>query len=118
MKKRFLFISLLALIAFNIQAFDKQNQVVEGLQKGRYEAVKVLLEEWEKESPSDPDLMTGWFNYYLFRNAEEKNIVGYMKNGQYGSYSKTFYNDTDLKKAISYLDKALKKNPNRMDIYF
>ena len=117
MKKIVLFIFII-FISLNAYSFDKQNQVVSGLRSGDYENVKSLLQEWEKENPSDPDLMTGWFNYYLNRKAEEKSIVGYMHNGQYGMYSKTVYNDDDLKIAISYLDKALKKNPYRMDIYF
>ena len=102
----------------NVFGFDKQNQVISGLQSGKYEDVKILLQEWEKENPKDPDLMTGWFNYYLNRKAEEKSMVGYMKNGQYGMYSKIVYDENDLKTAISYLDKALKTNPYRMDIYF
>ena len=107
--------SILALSAFG---FDKQEEVLDGLRSGDYEDVRVLLEEWEKENPSDLDMMTGWFNYYLRRKAESKNVVGYMKNGQYGIYSQTIYDDKDLKTGISYLDKALKKNPYRMDIHF
>lgn len=102
----------------NVFGFDKQNQVISGLQSGKYEDVKILLQEWEKENPKDPDLMTGWFNYYINRKAEEKSMFGYMKNGQYGMYSKIVYDENDLKTAISYLDKALKTNPYRMDIYF
>ena len=60
--------SILALSAFG---FDKQEEVLDGLRSGDYENVRVLLEEWEKESPSDPDLMTGWFNYYLNRKAKQ-----------------------------------------------
>ena len=106
------------LLSMNLFGFDKQNQVISGLQNGNYENVKRLLQEWEKESPKDPDLMTGWFNYYLYRKAEEKSFEGYMQNGMYGSYSKTIYDEEDLRTAISYLDKALKTNPYRMDIYF
>ncbi|MBP5452518.1 MAG: hypothetical protein J6Y16_09815 [Treponema sp.] len=118
MKKNVLSILIVSLLALNLYGFDKQDQVVNGLRNGNYATVKVLLQEWEKESPSDPDLMTGWFNYYLNRKAKQKNFDGYMKNGQYGSYSKTVYDESDFKKAISYLDKALKKNPYRMDIHF
>ena len=117
MKKK-LFIILLICFSLNIYGFDKQNQVISGLRNGDYENVKTLLQEWEKENSSDPDLMTGWFNYYLNRNAKNENIMGYMHNGQYGLYSKTIYDEDDLKTAISYLDKALKNNPYRMDIYF
>lgn len=118
MKKLYFVISLITIFSMDIFAFDKQNQIISGLQNGQYENVKILLQEWEKENSKDPDLMTGWFNYYLFRKAEEKSVVGYMKNGQYGMYSKTVYDEDDLKTAISYLDKALKTNPYRMDIYF
>ena len=118
MKKIFSFTLIFTIVVFAVFPFDKQEQVVNGLRSGDYETVKILLQEWEKENPSDPDLMTGWFNYYLNRKAESKNIVGYMHNGQYGAYSKIVYDDADLKTAISYLDKALKTNPYRMDIYF
>lgn len=118
MKKLYLVILVIAIVSMDIFSFDKQNQVISGLQNGKYENVKILLQEWEKENPKDPDLMIGWFNYYLYRKAEEKSIVGYMKNGQYGTYSKTVYDENDLKTTISYLDKALKNNPYRMDIYF
>lgn len=118
MKKLFLSILWFSILLINAFGFNKQNQVISGLRSGDYENVKLLIQEWEKENPTDPDLMTGWFNYYLNRKAESKSIVGYMKNGQYGMYSKTIYDDTDLKTAISYLDKGLKTNPYRMDIYF
>lgn len=114
-------IMLLVLIVFSfnkIFAFDKQNEVLENLQKGNYETVKVLLQEWEKESKNDPDLMTGWFNYYFNRNIKYNNYVGYMKNGTYGMYTKAVYDEKDLKTALSYLNKALKKYPFRMDIHF
>lgn len=109
---------LSSILAIDIFAFNKQNQVISGLKSGDYENVKILLQEWEKENPKDPDLMTGWFNYFLYRKAETKKFEGYMNNGQYGSYSKTVYDEDDLKTAISYLDKALKTNPYRMDIHF
>ncbi|MDD5929503.1 MAG: hypothetical protein PUC37_06810 [Spirochaetales bacterium] len=118
MKKINFVILLVFILSMNVFGFDKQNQVISGLQSGKYEDVKILLQEWEKENPKDPDLMTGWFNYYINRKAEEKSMFGYMKNGQYGMYSKIVYDENDLKTAISYLDKALKTNPYRMDIYF
>lgn len=118
MIKSFYAILIMFCFSLNIYGFDKQNEVITGLRNGEYEKVKILLQEWEKDSYSDPDMMTGWFNYYLFRKAEEKSFVGYMHNGQYGMYSKTVYDEEDLKIAITYLDKALKITPKRMDIYF
>ena len=101
MKKINFTILIVFLLSMNLFGFDKQNQVISGLQNGNYENVKRLLQEWEKESPKDPDLMTGWFNYYLYRKAEEKSFEGYMQNGMYGSYSKTIYDEEDLRTAIS-----------------
>lgn len=98
--------------------FSKQNQINDFLSRGDYENAKVLLDEWEKEESDNPELLIGFFNYYLFRNAKDENIVGYMQNGTYGIYAKTFFDEDDLNTAISYLDKALLKNPKRMDIYF
>jgi len=118
MNKKLILIILILLSLNKIFAFDKQNEVIENLQNGNYETVKLLLQEWEKESKNNPDLMTGWFNYYLNRNLEYVNFEGYMGNGQYGIYSKAIYDEQDLKAAISYLDKALKKYPYRMDIHF
>lgn len=97
---------------------SKQNQINDFLSRGDYENAKVLLDEWEKEDSDNPELLIGFFNYYLFRNAKDENIVGYMQNGTYGIYAKTFFDEDDLNTAISYLDKALLKNPKRMDIYF
>ena len=118
MKKVLSIILMSFFIALSVYSFSKQNQVVTGLQQGNYEAVKKLLLEWEGEAPDDPDLMTGWFNYYLHRKAEYKNFDGYMKNGNYGVYSRLVYVKDDLNTAISYLDKALQNHPYRMDIHF
>ncbi|MBO4728932.1 MAG: hypothetical protein J5631_10970 [Spirochaetaceae bacterium] len=118
MKKFLVFLIAICFQTICLFAFDKQEQVINGLRSGDYENVKVLLQEWEKDSPDDPDLMTGWFNYYLNRNLKSESIVGYMQNGMYGMYPKNIYDEDDLKVAISYLDKALKKNPYRMDIHF
>lgn len=118
MKKVFSIILMSFFMTLSLYSFNKQNQVITGLQQGDYETVNKLLLEWERESPDDPDLMTGWFNYYLHRKAEYRSFDGYMKNGQYGLYPKLVYDKDDFKTAISYLDKALQKNPYRMDIHF
>ena len=118
MKKINLVLFLMLTISIKVFAFDKQEQVINEIKRRNYEDVKILLQEWEKESPEDPDLMAGWFNYYLHRSEEEKSFAGYMQNGRYATYSKTIYDENDFKTAISYLDKALKTNPYRMDIYF
>ncbi len=118
MKKVVSIVLMSFLMALSIYAFSKQNQVITGLQRGDYETVKSLLLEWENETPDDPDLMTGWYNYYLNRRAEYKNFSGYMNNGRYGMYSRLVYDKDDFKTAISYLDKALQNHPYRMDIHF
>ena len=118
LKKCNLVFFLLSLLSIKVFGFDKQNQVISDLQNGNYENVKILLQKWEKENPNDPDLMTGWYNYYLNRNLTYGNFEGYMGNGIYGTYSKAIYDEKDLKTAISYLDKALKNYPYRMDIHF
>lgn len=118
MNKKVILIILIILVFNKLFAFDKQNEVIENLKNGNYETAKLLLQDWEKESKNDPDLMTGWFNYYMNRNLNYGYFEGYMKNGQYGIYSKEIFDEKDLKTAISYLDKALKKYPYRMNIHF
>ena len=81
---------------------------------------KKFLLNGKKTEPENPDLLTGWFNYYQLRNQESSCRIGPSKltgRGIY-DYGVTIYNEDDLKIAIGYLDKALSLYPYRLDIQF
>jgi len=95
------------------------------------DAQKNLLMEWERENPDDPELYTCYFNYYLSLSQEEfitvenepqnamsieihdtvDNSIGYLN-------SKIIYNDTDIQKALDYIDKGISKFGRRLDMRF
>ena len=86
--------------------------------KKDYKTVETTLEKWEKESPDNPELLIAYFNYYLHREMESVITMGKMDDGRYGLYDQQTFKDEDVKIGISYLDKALKNNPDRLDIHF
>ena len=86
--------------------------------KKDYKTVETTLEKWEKESPDNPELLIAYFNYYLHREMESVLTMGQMDDGRYGLYDKQTFKDEDVKIGISYLDRALEKNPDRLDIHF
>ncbi len=86
--------------------------------KKDYKTVESTLEKWEKESPDNPELLIAYFNYYLHREMESVLTMGKMDDGRYGLYDRQTFKDEDVKTGISYLDKALKKYPDRLDIHF
>lgn len=93
-----------------------------------------MLNEWEKENSDDPDLNISYFNYYVNKSKKElitlgdnpnnkeafvilsedttnKEPVGYM-------YSEIYYDEDTSGKAIEWIEKGIKKYPNRLDMRF
>ena len=84
-----------------------------------YRSMEKLLIDWEKERPDDPEMLIGYFNYYVNRDLEMLPAMGKADDGKYyGAYLQKNFNNDDVIKGISFLDKALVKNPQRLDIYF
>ena len=118
MKKWCIFFFLITLSS--LFAESNHEKVTKALQNKKYNHAKVILTEWEKEDPQNPDLLTGWFNYYQLRKQKSITRMGPSKLTGQGSYiyGATIYDEEDLKTAIGYLDKALELYPYRLDIQF
>lgn len=116
MKKFALFLILcLQMMAFAF-AEDYESEVTQMFKDENYEECLPLIQKWEKSEPDNLEINIYYFNYYMYRNANHVSILGQMKDGRYGFYDKTEYDLKDVKKAVSYFDKILKKQPNRLDV--
>jgi tetratricopeptide (TPR) repeat protein len=93
--------------------------------------IKVLLANWEKSNPNDPELYTSAFNYYF--SGSEQEIIS-LDDKQHGEESLQLkdstgkiagflnsnlgYNPDKLKMAFYYIDKGIELFPNRLDMRF
>jgi hypothetical protein len=93
--------------------------------------IKLLLAEWEKANPNDPELYTAAINFY-FSNSKQEIIS--IDNKQKANQSFQFtdstgkvagyinstlgYNPEKLSKAIKYANTGIEKFPDRLDIRF
>ena len=109
---------ILSLCASFSFAKDFWNDFVDAIQNKNFEKASSILQEWEKEEPESTELKIAYFNYYLNRDVKVNSIMGQMSDGRYGLYDKRTYNQDDVKTGISYLDKALEKQPDRLDVHF
>ncbi|MBO4638671.1 MAG: hypothetical protein J5710_02845 [Treponema sp.] len=116
MKRKVLIITLCFLGIFNLFGKDFKTEATELLQNGNFEQCFTLLKEWEKEEPKNLEINIYYFNYYMQRNAQHFPTMGQMKDGRYGMYDRVEYNLKDVAIAVSYFDKILKKQPNRLDV--
>ncbi len=117
--KRF-FVCLLALFMFAGSVFaDNSYRDSFGacIKNGEYDQAYEIIRKWEAEEPGSIEVLIAKFNYYVNRSAESYVVEGRMDDGRYGSFPRTSYNSKDVKKGVSFLDKALKANPDRLDIY-
>lgn len=93
--------------------------------------LQVLLTDWDKEAPDDPELAVARFNYYFNRSRREivqlgpepesdryltitdstAETVGYM-------YGRMVYNDSLFNLGIEAIDKGLALYPERLDMHF
>ncbi len=117
MKKTLVIITSL-LIASTIFAVDYSSDFVSAFHAKDFKEAKTVLSKWEKAAPDNPEMLIAYFNYYLNRDLESTMTMGQMEDGRYGMFEQLQYNNKDVKKGISYLDKALKNNPSRLDIHF
>ena len=116
MKRKVLVFALCFFGIINLYGKDYKTEVTELLQNGNFEQCITLLEEWEKADPENLEINIYYFNYYMQRNAQHFSTMGKMKDGRYGMYDRVEYNLDDVKTAVSYFDKILKIQPNRLDV--
>jgi tetratricopeptide (TPR) repeat protein len=103
--------------AYLIAQTNFKDTYLELLQSGRFDDLKILLENWENSEPQNPEMFIGYFNYYVNKSAEVR-MSTYVENGRHFFGPKKYYSHGDVYDGINYLDKALGCAPNRLDIYW
>lgn len=116
MKRKLLVIALCLFGALNLFGRDYNAEAVELFQNHQFDEFLKLVKEWEKAEPDNLEINIMYFNYYMQRNAQHIPTIGQMNDGRYGGYEKVVYDLKDVKKAVSYFDKILKKQPKRLDV--
>jgi len=93
-----------------------------------------LLEKWEMSDKNDPELFVSYFNYYVIKSKKEILTLGQNPKGNdvlqimdqdstkkepVGFiYGDTYYNPDLLNKGFDWINKGIKKHPNRLDMRF
>lgn len=93
-----------------------------------------LLEKWEKADNNDPELFVAYFNYFVIKSKNEIITLGQNPKGKdvlqimdqdttkkepVGFiYGDTYYNPDLLSKGFDWINKGIKKHPNRLDMRF
>jgi tetratricopeptide (TPR) repeat protein len=93
-----------------------------------------LLEKWEKTDSNDPELFVAYFNYYVIKSKKEivtfgqnpkgKDVLQIMdqdttkKEPVAFMYGNTFYEPNLLSKGFDWINKGIKKHPNRLDMRY
>ncbi len=97
-------------------------------------AQQQLLDKWENTDSNDPELYVAYFNYFAKKSKKEivrldgnsKGKEGFQVMDKDSSkkepvaflYGDTYYDQDILKKGFDYIDKGIKKHPNRLDMRF
>lgn len=116
MKRKVLIIAFCVFGVIQLFGKDYKSEVTELLQNSKFEQCFDLLKEWEKAEPKNLEINIYYFNYYMQRNAKHIPTMGKMKDGRYGMYDRVEYDLKDVATAVSYFDKILKSQPNRLDV--
>ncbi len=93
----------------------------------------ILLKEWEKSNPNDPELYVAYFNYYINKSKSEFIRIGNNPQGEdnikissdsAGSrtvgfmYSEIVYNTIGVDSGLLWINNGIKNHPNRLDMRF
>lgn len=94
-------------------------------------SIKLLLADWEKSNPNDPELYTCAINYYFSNSKKEiisldrqqKSKESFQLTDSTGAVagfinSNWGYNTAKLGQAIRYANTGIEKFPNRLDLRF
>ena len=133
MSTRFLF--FISTIIFPLLGFSQTNYqkfiALYDKKEKDTNAINKLLKEWENTNSNDPEFYTSAFNYYFSQSKEE--IVSLQtekpkgesftltdEKGKIEGYmgSDIHYNGSYIGKALKYINTAIEKFPNRLDIRF
>lgn len=95
---------------------------------------KELLVKWEKANKNDAELFVAYFNYYVNKGRNEMITLGQDSKGEDVFvimdqdtnvkepagylYSDIYYDRELINKGIEWINKGIKKHPNRLDMRF
>lgn len=96
--------------------------------------MRQVLEKWEEEESSDPELYIAYFNYYYLMSTQEVIALGQNPNGNNAIelinqdsssndpvaylYGETYYNAELLNTSFYYISKGIETHPDRLDMRF
>jgi tetratricopeptide (TPR) repeat protein len=99
-------------------SIDYKRTYLDLLNYNKLDELFIHLQKWEMTENGNPEMYIAWFNYYIRLGSSSGIVMGKMNDGRYGIYDQTNYLKENVYKGIEYLDKGLKNNKNRLDIYF
>ena len=119
MKKGIGVLFLLMVVVGSVHSQKKFKEDFNSLiKKNDLAKIEILLKDWEKSYPNDIELQIAYFNFFIRKSTKSKVSMGQRGNGEYAIYEHKNYDNIFYIKAIDALDKALKINPNRLDVHF
>lgn len=117
MRKIFLLPTLLFLAATvnHISSQDFQTKFNKAFTENDTLTQRNILENWETQTPNDPELYVAYFNYHIARSTVIiENDVDLPPS--IGIFHESYFNPTELKKAFRYINAGIEKFPNRLDM--
>ncbi|MBK0378157.1 tetratricopeptide repeat protein [Mucilaginibacter segetis] len=101
------------------------------INKDDTEATLTILNKWQKAKPDDPELYVAFYNFYAKEGLKEalsmtttetegKSVTIKDKDGKIVGYlgGSGSHNETYLQKGFNYIDTAIAKFPDRLDMRF
>ncbi len=126
-----LILLIASIFSFSGYAQDYHVQFQEYCDKNEPANQLKVLNEWEKVSPKDPELITSYFNYYFLKSKKEGITMSKVKpkgdsfvlkdsSNQVAGYlgSQIHYNISELQKGIKKINTGIELYPNRLDMRF
>ena len=129
--KRLLKLTFVALMPITLLGQNFQEKFQECLKSNDTTCQLSILQQWEKESPDNPEIFTSYFNYHFMKARKEvmalstecpkgdalevrdssENIAAYLG-------SNIYYDLSEVKKGIDKINIGIQKYPNRLDMRF
>lgn len=105
------------------QNYNYSEKFIELCDQGKLLESKELLDKWEKAEPNNPEMLIGLFNFYHVKSkskiGDPNFLSGYLVTGEELEETSKLIHESDSLFQISqeYLNTAISKNPDRLDMY-
>ena len=130
MKNLFLLLALICTYTISLGQ-SPRDEFIKYFQQGNTEKQLSVLQQWEKDNPTDADLFACYFNYYIIqarqevlslssKDTNEEELVVQDSAGEVVGFigSQIIYKEVFLKKAFEKIDRGITLHPNRLDLRF